>query len=270
MTLTNNYDFDAETALRRVGENRWQSDLTSEWHIGDNPNGGYLLAPLLRAMGSVSGHPDPLTITTHYLRPGTGGATADIEVEPIRSGRTIGTVRGRLAQLGSTRIESIAGFADVSDTSGVVDLGIEPYPLPDPDDCLSRTELEQGVTLPIMNRLDVRVHPEMAIAGQFPVAEIAGWIRFADERPVDVHALALFADAFPPSLFSLLGHVGWVPTVEMTVHVRRRPVEGWIRGHFVTSDVVGNRMVEDGMLWDRSGALVAQSRQVGMVLTPPD
>lgn len=261
------YQFDEETALVPIDESHWQTHLTSDWNIGANPNGGYLLAPLARAMGSVSGHADPLSITTHYLRPGTGDADAEIETELIRTGRTIGTVRGRLSQGGKTRIEAIAAFADLDRTESVVDIDTPVAPIPDPADCLSRRDLEQGVVLPIMNRLDVRIHPDHAIAGSGREAEVTGWIRFDDERPVDALSLLLFADAFPPSLFSKVGYIGWVPTIELTVHVRRHPVEGWIRGHFRTSDATGNRMIEDGWLWDESGALVAVARQVGLVLS---
>ena len=261
------YQFDEETALVQRDDTHWQTNLTSTWNIGDNPNGGYLLAPLAKAMASVSGHPDPLSITTHYLRPGTADAPAEIEAEMIRTGRTIGTVRGRLVQGGKSRIESIAAFTDLSSTESVVDIDTPVAPIPNPDDCVSRTELEQGVILPIMNRLDVRIHPDHAVAVASREAAITGWIRFGDGRPVDAHALPLFADAFPPPLFSKVGYIGWVPTLELTVHVRRRPVEGWIRGHFRTSDATGNRTIEDGWLWDESGALVAVARQVGLVLS---
>jgi len=261
------FQFDNETQLTEVGENQWTTHVSNKWNIGGNPNGGYLLAPLERAMASVSDHPDPLSVTTHYLRPGTADAPAEVEVEHLRSGRTIGTVRGRVIQDGRTRLESIAAYSDLSVTDSAVDLTIAPAPLPDPDQCISRTKLEQGVDLPIMERLDVRIHPDHAVAGTGRVAHITGWIRFNDGRPVDAHALTLFADAFPPPLFSKVGYIGWVPTIELTVHVRRRPVEGWIRGHFQTSDATGNRTIEDGWLWDESGALVAVARQVGLILS---
>jgi len=265
------YQFDAETELTATGDGRFTTHLTSEWHIGENPNGGYLLAPLARAMQSLSGHPDPLSVTTHYLRPGTGDADAEIEVDVVRTGRTVGTVRGRLAQEGKTRLESIAAFTDLGNNDAVVDIEAPVAELPAPDDCVSRRDLEQGVILPIMNRLDVRIHPDHAVAGANDEATISGWIRFDDGRPVDAMSLPLFADAFPPPLFAMVGRIGWVPTIELTVHVRRRPVEGWIRGHFRCSDAAGNRTIEDGWLWDESGALVALSRQVGLVLPPqPD
>src|SRR6185295_14356730 len=55
-----------------------------------------------------------------------------------------------------------------------------------------------------------------------PRAETRGWIRFADRRPMDTHCLGLIADAFPPAVFNVT-EPGWVPTLELTVHVRARP-----------------------------------------------
>ena len=78
--------------------------------------------------------------------------------------------------------------------------------------------------------------------------------------------MLLFADSFPPSLYTLVGRVGWVPTIELTVHVRRRPVDGWIQARFECDDLAGGRMIESGTLWDESGRLVARSRQLGLLL----
>ncbi len=259
------WQFDDETTLTPTGESRFTTELASAWSIGENLNGGYLLAPLLKAMTGISGHPHPLTVTTHFLRPGRGGA-AEIEVEPIRSGRTIGTVRGRLSQGGKTKLESIAAFTDLVTEPGLLEIGIEPVDLPPPDECVNRRSLDQGVVLPLMDRVEMRVHPDHAVAGHGGEPEIAGWIRFTDKRPIDPLGLTMFADAFPPPLFSKLGFIGWVPTIELTVHVRRVPVQGWIRGHFKTSETTGNRTIEDGVLWDESGAVVAQARQVGLIL----
>jgi acyl-CoA thioesterase len=57
-----------------------------------------------------------------------------------------------------------------------------------------------------------------------------------------------------------------VPTVELTVHVRARPVPGWLRCRFETRFVAGSYLEEDGELWDESDRLVAQSRQLAMLL----
>lgn len=264
--------FANETAVTSTGPGTWSTQVSDAWNIGENPNGGYLLASVLNAMSELSAHPDPLTVTTHFLRPGGGNEPGEVAAELIRSGRTLSTLSGSLTQGGKTRITTMAAFAnlgqgDSGDADDAPSFTIEPPDLPPVEDCLPRSGVEQGVDLPINNRVDLRVHPDQALAGQAKDAVISGWIRFADEQPIDTMHLPLFADAFPPSLFGALGYIGWVPTIELTVHVRRRPAPGWIRGSFHCSDLTGNKMIEDGALWDSTGALVAQSRQVGLLLT---
>jgi acyl-CoA thioesterase len=263
---------DIETAVESLGEEgsgRWSGHVHPRWNIGDNPNGGYLVSIALAALARASPHPDPVSVTTHFLRPGTAGADAEVATEVIRSGRTLTTARAALVQNGTTRIEVVAAFGDLapaafdSDTPSMT----PPMPhVPAPERCLKRSGLEQGIELPILDRLDVLIHPDQARAGQAGEAVVSGWIRLADGADPDTRSLVMFADAFPPSLFGALGMVGWVPTVELTVHVRRRPAPGWILGQFTTSDLNEGRMIEDGALWDETGALVARSRQLGLLL----
>ncbi|MDG2262551.1 MAG: thioesterase family protein, partial [Actinomycetota bacterium] len=53
--------------------------------------------------------------------------------------------------------------------------------------------------------------------------------------------------------------------LELTVHVRRVPAEGWVRAVFETDDLHNGLFVESGSLWDSNGELVARSRQVAML-----
>ena len=39
----------------------WSADINRRWNIGNNPNGGYLLAIAVRAMREAAGRPDPLS-----------------------------------------------------------------------------------------------------------------------------------------------------------------------------------------------------------------
>ncbi len=267
-----NYAFDTETTSEKISNDHWQLELSSDWNIGANPNGGYLLACLLRAMGElVPDTPDPIAATTHYLRPGLPGSVADLRVGVIRFGRRTATVSGTLEQDGKPRINCTATFSDLEgmkrNSTEARNLTMSPPELPPPDQCTTRSALAQAVALPIMNRLDIRVDPQYAEHGHHDSAIITGWIKFKDQRPADLLALPLFCDAFPPSVFTLYGPIGWVPTIELSVHARRKPEPGWIKGAFTTGDLAGNLFIEDGILWDERDNLVARSRQLQLILS---
>ena len=61
-------------------------------------------------------------------------------------------------------------------------------------------------------------HPVGSVPEDDPLS-ITGWIRFADGTEPDPLSLVTFADAFPPTLIGSIA-AGWVPTLELTVHVR--------------------------------------------------
>lgn len=264
------WQFDRETAVTETAPGRWSTRLSAAWDIGTNPNGGYAATSSLRAMGTLVDFPDPVSISTCYLRPGIGDQSGDVHADLVRAGRRTATTTASLTQEDRERLRVTAIFADLeappAGDSAPPSLSIPPVELPPPDQCRPRTTLEQGVDLPITSRLDIRIDPELADPARAGRAEVAGWVRFIDERPPDATALALFADAFPPSVFGLFGRVGWVPTLELTVHVRHRPVPGWIAASFRTNDLDNGMLVEDGELWDEAGNLVARSRQLALLL----
>jgi acyl-CoA thioesterase len=238
------------------------------WNIGANPNGGYLLALAAQALRQrTPAQPDPLSITVHYLRPGLAGQPCHIDTQLLRSGRTLSTVRATLTQDGSARLEVLAAMGELgaSDAATPPLLTLDRPELPPPEACPTRSAPAQGVDLPILQRLDVRLHPDEAVPTAAGRAQVSGWIRFTDGRAPDALACLLMADAFPPAVFGLLGMVGWVPTIELTVHLRRRPAPGWLLGQFRSNDLSDGRMVEDGALWDAAGQLVVQSRQLALV-----
>lgn len=55
-------------------------------------------------------------------------------------------------------------------------------------------------------------------------------------------------------------------TVQLTVHLRARPVPGWLACRALTRHVAGGYHEEDFEIWNRAGTLVAQSRQLALVL----
>ena len=52
------------------------------------------------------------------------------------------------------------------------------------------------------------------------------------------------------------------PTLELTTHVRAKPAPGWLKVQHRTRNFAGGMFEEDCEVWDSSGRLVAQSRQL--------
>lgn len=267
--MTRRSEFDTDTSIEAAGEASFAGTVTDRWDIAGNPNGGYLLSFAVRGLAATLTKPDPLTLTAHYLRRPDKGPVR-VEIEPIRAGRSLATGTARLVQGGSERVRVLATFGDLEAAAGATAVREGPPDLPPPDACLTRgDELSPFPDPPeIFRRLDLRLHPETGWPrGQGTgVAHVEGWVRFADKRPPDVMSLPFFADAFPPAVFEL-APAAWVPTIELTVHVRARPAPGWLQGRFQTRHLIGGYLEEDGELWDSTGRLVAQSRQLAMLLT---
>jgi acyl-CoA thioesterase len=260
--------FDAETSITRVDGGVWETHLSANWNIGTNSNGGYAMAAVLRALRELTGRPDPISVTTHYLRPVRGGDAGRIEATLIRTGRTTATARGTLSQDGRERLLVMAAFGELEAKVGIgPEMGPAPPELPAVEDCVSRGKLNQDVELPLLSRVDCVLHPGCVKPGDRAVVE--GWIRFCDGADPTTLSLPCFVDMFPPSLTALVGSTGWVPTIELTIHIRRTPKPGWLRARFECDDLHNGRMIETGALWDSSGAIVARSRQIGLLLKNP-
>lgn len=260
--------FDQDTQLKAAEPGRFHGHVHAGWSVGTRPNGGYLLALAVAALReALPEHPDPLSVTVHYLQPGLADQPCTIEVEPVRGGRTLTTARARLIQAGEVRIEVLAAMGRAGTVSAAAELTVAPPAIPGPQACVGRSGAQQHVVLPLMELLDVRLHPD-DVRGGGGRAQVSGWVRLRDGREPDALASMLFADAFPPAVFGLHGPVGWVPTVQLSVQFRRHPSPGWMLARFRTQDLLGGRLIEDGLLWDERGQLVAQVRQLALVRLP--
>lgn len=223
----------------------------------------------MRALAAVLPHPDPFSVSTHFLsvaRPGP----AEIRTEIVRAGRGHSTGEARLLQDGRELLRTIATFGDLGSLEGPTALALAPPELPPVEACERSRPAPSAAS--IAERLDVAIDPGTVswLTGEpNDRAELAGWVRLRDGREPDVCSLVLFADAFPPPVLNLRGvQTPWVPTLELTVHVRARPAPGWLRASFRTRALVGGYLEEDGELWDSRGTLVAMSRQLARVQRP--
>lgn len=265
----NMHQFDEETRTELTGENTFEGYIHPDWNIGDNPNGGYLVSLALNAISQLVPHPDPVSVTTHYLRPGTSGSVCHLTVDIIRIGTTLSTARATLIQADKERIVVIAAFSDLSQPAGIdSDITIAPVPIKPATACVTRqSDIQDGLPLPIMSRMEVLLDPDLTVPGKAGEARMSGWIGFRDGRDPTTNALPLFTDSFPPSPTGYLSTIGWVPTIELTVHCLAVPAPGLIQAEFVTDSLKDGRMIESGSLWDSNGHLIARSRQLGLVMS---
>jgi acyl-CoA thioesterase len=261
------YEFDAATTLTGSGPD-FGVELDGRWDGQGSTNGGFLLALATKAVGAVLPFPDPLAVSAFYLRPGSPGP-AEIRTEVIQAGRTTAFGQASLYSGGKPVIRATAAYTDLAAAAardGRSYSGARPPQLPPPDEC----QVLHRVTVPPITLSDRIEYRMAALPGWVtrtppsgrPVYE--GWMRFADGREPDLLSLPLFVDAVAPAALEL--DLRRMTTVELTVNLRARPAPGWLAFRTLTRFLADGYFEEDAEIWDSTGRLVAQGRQLALVL----
>ncbi|MFI7504934.1 thioesterase family protein [Streptomyces sp. NPDC049687] len=266
-------EFDRDTALTRRAPGVYELDLSAGWTILGAVNGGYLLAVLGRALADALQQRDPFTISAHYLtasRPGPAVVRTDV----VRTGRTLSTGQASLFQYDEQgaeveRIRVLASYGDLDSLPDDVRTAAEPPVFPPLDQCFGPEDGPTPVddSSAIADRLMLKLDPSTlgwALGQPSGKGEMRAWFGLKDGRDPDPLSLLLAVDALPPTAFEI-GLRGWVPTVELTVHVRCRPAPGPLRVSITTRNLAGGFLEEDAEVWDSADRLVAQSRQLARV-----
>jgi acyl-CoA thioesterase len=79
----------------------------------------------------------------------------------------------------------------------------------------------------------------------------------------DLLSIPFLADAAPPAVMEV--RATGSTTLEVTVHVRARPASAWLACLATTRYIINGYHEEDFEVWDETGQLVAQSRQLAKV-----
>ncbi|WP_328905997.1 thioesterase family protein [Streptomyces sp. NBC_00234] len=265
-----NSEFDRDTAVTLREEGVYDAELSAGWTIIHAVNGGYLLAMLGRALGEALPHPDPFSVSAHYLTASVPGP-AVIRTQVVRTGRTLSTGQASLFQYAEdgTEVERIRVLATYGDLDGLTDdvrTAAVPPAIPPLDQCLGPSDGPAPIpgSSAITGRLDIKLDPATigwAVGAPSGKGEMRGWFGLADGRDADPLSLLLTVDALPPTSFEL-GIKGWTPTIELTTHIRCRPAPGPLRVSITTRNLAGGFLEEDADVWDSADRLVAQSRQL--------
>src|SRR6266498_635560 len=132
--MAGTFDFDRETAVRSIGDGRYESRLDRAWWVHRGPNGGYLAAIVLRALTETVGDAErsPRSLTVHYVAPPAGGAR-EIATTIERAGRSLTSCSARLTQDGKLIGLALTAFSRARPGPEFADL--QPPAAPPPEQC---------------------------------------------------------------------------------------------------------------------------------------
>ena len=253
--------FDQDILLTKKSPDTFKTEISRNWSINGNPNGGYLLAILANAMQQKSNSNSVIICTATYLSKTTPGP-ADLALENIGRTKHFDRWEAKLVQDGKEKIRAMGTFSDIENNRTDKRYEKSAPDLVPKENCMQIPPMGEYT---VYENMDVRLDP--GCAGWFTgslidISEHKGWIKFQKDRPFDSLSLLLAADAFPPPVFTSQGMIAWVPTIEFSVNIRNIPSTPWLkcifRSHFINNGIIE----EDGEIWDENNELVAISRQI--------
>ncbi len=264
--------FDRDTQVEPLGGGRYRARIDRGWWIVRGPNGGYVAAVLMRALQDGVGDRArrPRSLTVHFPRPPEEGPVA-IETRVERRGRSVSFLSGRMSQGGRTVALALAAFG-APRPGPEIQHAAPPAAVP-PE---RAKPLPRGpASIPLRDRFE-SLHALGFAPGSGSVEMISGgWIRPEEPRPADAALVTAVSDAWPPAIFARSrpgDPANPVPTVDLTVHFRASlpapgvPEDAFLLAWFRTRTVREGFLEEDGEIYAPDGRLLAQSRQLAVLL----
>ncbi|HXB63839.1 MAG TPA: thioesterase family protein [Solirubrobacteraceae bacterium] len=281
----------------------YDAEVSPAWRAGRGPHGGYLAAMLLRALTDAVADPGrtPRSLTIHYARaPQPGPVTIAVTLE--RKGRSLSTLSARMEQNGRLQALALAAFSVPWRAAEIAEL---PLPDVAPPDAERMPVKGSHPATPLFLRnliLQLRIGA-VPFTGSTAPMEVGAWLGLPRNgqpgpaqpglpapagsaqpgvekpglRPLDPPALALFSDALFSPPFVRLPEPAVTPTIDLTIHFRRDLADGFADGidpdlrelcfaRFSSTVVHDGFFEEDGVIWAADGTVLAQSRQLAIVL----
>jgi len=275
------------TLVTRVGERRYSATISPAWNLAMVPQGGVVGAIAARAMEAELGTGQSLRSFHGVFASPVPVGPADIEVDVIRSGRSMSQVQATVRDAGADAgFTALAAFGNERPGFGYTELAMPNVPAP--EECVSFRDppppeagMPDGPVFPFWNEV-LEGRPAMGHAPWDPsersAAEVATWFRF-DHFPGDAHgqfdqlALLVAADMMPSAVFEKLGpaeRAWFAPSVDLTVHLAGLPTGTWILNHNRAHYAGDGYASAEAALWDPHGSdgptLLAWATQI-MVFT---
>ncbi len=274
--------FDRDTAVWREGgsgeESVFGAEVSPDWRAGRGPHGGYLAAMLLRALVEAVADPvrSPRSLTIHYARaPEPGPVTIRVRIE--RAGRSLSTLSARMERDGSLIALALAAFSVPWSAPEVAELTMPDVGAPDPVRETGRT-LHPALP-PFTQHLVMQPRiGAVPFQGSDHPMEVGGWLGLVEPRPIDALSLAFFSDALFSPPFIRMSEAGTSPTIDLTIHFRTpmprtsadaADPQELCFARFRSALMHEGFFDEDGVIWATDGTVLAQSRQLAIMLPLP-
>jgi acyl-CoA thioesterase len=264
------HPFDLDTAVQDLGGGRFGAEMSEHWWVERGPNGGYVAAVVLRAIQAAAAlERAPRSLTVQFPRAPVAGPV-EIAVKTEREGGTVTFLSARMEQQGKLQATALAVLADDLDAAGFAELQM---PKVDPPAELYSPDPAQVAGMPTMFQ-NYSVRPAVgdeAFSGGAPYSGL--WIRAREPRLLDAPLAAAILDAWFPAPFIKLDGPVPAPTIDYTVHFRAplpepgAAAEDPYLATFRSGLARGGFFEEDGELWGQDGSLLAQSRQLALLLS---
>ena len=239
--------FARATAVTRQSAGRYLGNIGAEWNCPVVPQGGMVVATAARAMAAELDDPSQsLRSLTVVFAGQVRAGVVEVDVEPLRRGRTMSQCRATVLNPGSS-----AGTAAVAvfgaPREGFSFTALEPPAVPDVDDCPRFGDPPPpGVEFELWDPWPFWTHLEGAPAlGHAPWEEwepgnavVANWNRWLDSPRLDDGqwdplAVVALCDTMPGAVGEWLGSRNreWYgPSADFTVHVLDEMRSEWVLG----------------------------------------
>jgi acyl-CoA thioesterase len=262
---------DEDTRLTPAGDGRFDIELSERWWAFKSPWGGYIAGVLMRALMDTVGDParTPRSFTTHFASRAKPGP-ARVEVTMERDGRSLAMLSARLVQADRVISAAIGAFSPPWPESVVLDEAR----MPEVPEARSIQRIPWTEQQPkFLEHFDRRLTTGAFAGGggeQDAPAEVGGWLTFEDGEALDPVRVAALMDIWWPPVYARLAQPLDAPTIDLTTHFRAplslvapgEPVLAVFRSRRASEGFVD----EDGELWSRGGVLLAQSRQLQLLI----
>ncbi|MDQ1713291.1 MAG: hypothetical protein QOE45_2741 [Frankiaceae bacterium] len=262
-------EFAAGTAVARTADGTYAAEISPDWWVFTGPNGGYVASIVLRAMTETVAEPQRAarSLTVHYLRPAKAGA-AEVRTDVARAGRSLTTVTAELHQAGERVAIATAAFATAREGGWAFHDAVAPD-VPKPGDLVTAA-LPDRVAPPISHRFEYRPVTTRPLFQGAERADVVAWQRLREPAPFDPVLLATVSDAHAPAVFVKATAPLATVTVDLTVHFRSPAAaghaDGWCLGAFRSTVATDGYIEEDGEMYGEDGTLLAQSRQLAVLM----